>query len=112
MNPRRYVVPGLWVLTADAWFAGPLIGRWAGPAAAVPPAVALLGVVGWDVARRARASSSPAPDDRRFLVAMGVVALLATLVRLPALAAPASLISSDSAVAGIIAQELAAGQRP
>jgi len=34
------------------------------------------------------------------------------VVRLPALAAPGSLISSDSAVAGIIAQELRAGQLP
>src|SRR5262249_27506534 len=40
------------------------------------------------------------------------VVLLATLVRLPALAAPGSLISSDSAVAGIIAQELRDGQLP
>jgi hypothetical protein len=37
---------------------------------------------------------------------------VATLVRLPALAAPGSLISSDSAVAGIIAQDLRAGQLP
>jgi hypothetical protein len=112
MGPLRYVVPGLWALTADAWFQGPIVGRWAGPLAAVPLAVALLAVVGWEIARRPRPSGAAAADDRRFLLAVAVVALLATLVRLPALAAPASLISSDSAVAGIIAQELAAGQRP
>jgi hypothetical protein len=111
MHPLRYVVPGLWVLTADAWFEGPLVGAWAGPRAAIPLALALLAAVGWEIARRPRRDVAGA-DDRRFLLAVAVVALLATLVRLPALAAPASLISSDSAVAGIIAQELAAGQRP
>jgi len=109
-RPRRYVVLGLWVLTVDAWFQGPVVGRWAGPLAALPLAVALLALAGWEIARRPRPAG--AADDRRFLLAVAVVALLATLVRLPALAAPASLISSDSAVAGIIAQELAAGQRP
>ena len=110
MQPRRYLVPGLWVLTVDAWFEGPIVGRWTGPGAALPLAIALLAVVGWEIARRPRPAA--APDDRRFLLAVAVVAMLATLLRLPALAAPASLISSDSAVAGIIAQELAAGQRP
>ena len=112
MEPRRYLVLGLWVLTVDAWFQGPLVGRWAGPLAAIPFAVALLAFAGWEIARRPRPAEAATPDDRRFLLAIAVVALLATLVRLPALAAPASLISSDSAVAGIIAQELAAGQRP
>jgi hypothetical protein len=112
MQPRRYVVLGLWVLTVDAWFEGPIVGRWAGPGAALPLAVALLACIGWEIARRPRPAESAAPDDRRFLLAVAVVAMLATLIRLPALAAPASLISSDSAVAGIIAQELAAGQRP
>jgi hypothetical protein len=108
--PWRYAVPGLWVLTVDAWFGGPIVGRWTGPLAAVPLAAGLLGFMAWEIARRPRPAE--AADDRRFLLAVAVVALLATLVRLPALAAPASLISSDSAVAGIIAQELAAGQRP
>ena len=110
MGPRRYVVLGLWVLAADAWFQGPIVGRWAGPMAAIPLALALLAVVGWDAARRPRPEFGP--EDRRFLWAAAAVALVATLVRLPALNAPASLISSDSAVAGIIAQELAAGQLP
>ena len=112
MPPRRYVVLGLWVLVVDAWFQGPIVGRWVGPLAAVPLAVALLALAGWEIARRPRSAEATAAEDRRFLLAIAVVAVLATLVRLPALAAPASLISSDSAVAGIIAQELAAGQRP
>jgi hypothetical protein len=112
MHPLRYVVLGLWVLVVDAWFEGPLLGRWAGPLAALPLALALLAVAGWAIARRPRFAEGVGAEDRRFLLAATVVALLATLVRLPALAAPASLISSDSAVAGIIAQELAAGQRP
>jgi len=45
---------------------------------------------------------SPGTLARGFVAALAGVWLLATLVRLPALAAPGSLISSDSAVAGII----------
>jgi hypothetical protein len=97
---------------ADAWFQGPLTGRWLAPMAAFPLLVALLAAAGWEVARRAPREGADPAGDRRFLLAAVVVALVATLVRLPALAAPASLISSDRAVAGIIAQELAAGQRP
>src|SRR5688500_14693227 len=109
-SSRRYVVLGLWVLMVDAWFQGPVIGRWLGPAAAIALLIVLAAVAGSHAARRLR-TATLASDDRRFLAAAAVIALLATLVRLPALAAPASLISSDSAVAGIIAQELAAGQR-
>jgi hypothetical protein len=50
-----------------------------------------------------------APADRRFIWAVAALCLVATLFRLPALVAPGSVISSDSAVAGIIAQELRAG---
>ena len=110
-RPRRYVILGLWVLTADAWFQGPITGRWLGPAAAPALLVALIAVLAGPLARRRAAEPAPG-EDRRFLLAAAVVALVATLVRLPALSAPASLISSDSAVAGIIAQELAAGRRP
>jgi hypothetical protein len=95
----------------DAWFCGPILGRWLGPGAAIPLLIALAAMVGSHAARRIR-TVTLTPEDRRFLGAAAVIALVATLVRLPALAAPASLISSDSAVAGIIAQELAAGQRP
>ena len=114
MVPPRYVVLGLWVLTADAWFQGPIVGPFAGPGTALPLAMALLAAIGWAIARRPHpaAAAGATSDDRHFLWAVAVVAMLATVVRLPALAAPASLISSDSAVAGIIAQELAAGQRP
>ncbi len=94
----------------DAWFHGPLLGRFVGPLAAAPLAIALVAAAIWEVAGRRRTAATR--DDRRFRLALLAIALLATLVRLPALAAPASLISSDSAVAGIIAQEIAAGQRP
>src|SRR5688500_19881228 len=97
-SSRRYVVLGLWVLVVDAWFRGPIIGRWLGAAAAIPLLIALIAVTGSHAARRLR-SATLTPDDRRFVGAVAAVALLATLVRLPALAAPASLISSDSAVA-------------
>ena len=98
------------MLATDAWFQGPIVGRLAGPAAAIPLAVALVALGAWSVARRPPAP--PGSDARRHGLAFLAVALVATLLRLPALAAPASLISSDSAVAGIIAQELAAGLRP
>jgi hypothetical protein len=107
---RRYLVLGLWIATVDAWFQGPVVGRVAGPLAAVPLGVALVAAVLW--ARAGQPRSPATGGDRRFMLAVAGVALLATLVRLPALAAPASLISSDSAVAGIIAQEIAGGQRP
>jgi len=114
-----YAALGLWVLVADAWFHGPLIGRWIGPQAAGPLLIALLALGVWAIQSRRGGGASATADDPiidhsrgRFLIAVAVIALLATLVRLPALGAPASLISSDSAVAGIIAQELAAGQRP
>jgi hypothetical protein len=110
VNPRRYALLGLWILATDAWFQGPIVGPRAGPLAAIPLALALAGLAAWSASRRPRPAAGP--DDRRLLLAVLAVALVATLIRLPALAAPASLISSDSAVAGIIAQELAAGQRP
>src|SRR6186997_719595 len=93
--PWRYFVSALWVVLVDAWYGGPLVGRWAGPWAALPVALALLAVLGlwW----RDRAPAAPDPDRRGFALAVLGIALVATLVRLPALAAPASLISSDSA---------------
>jgi hypothetical protein len=105
-----YAALGLWVLAADAWFKGPLLR------ARVPPAVAglLLALAGL-AAVRAFAARGAGPDAERraplLAMTLGMFAL-ATLVRLPALVAPGSLISSDSAVAGIIAQELRAGQTP
>ena len=98
---RRWTYAALvgWVLAVDAWFQGPLLGGRVPPAAG---AVVLLVVL---VALGARAASARA-RPRAFLLLVAGMLLLATLVRLPALAAPGSLISSDSAVAGIIAQEL------
>ena len=95
----------------DAWFQGPLLGRWT-PRAAIPAALALGAVVAIGGGLRRRPRKDKDPDRGRLALAVLGVALVATLVRLPALAAPASLISSDSAVAGIIAQEIAAGQLP
>src|SRR6185436_6053452 len=67
-------------------------------------ALGLLAARGaWRLLPAARAASD-------FTAALCGVLALAALVRLPAVVAPAGLISSDSAVAGIIAQELSAGQ--
>jgi hypothetical protein len=101
---RAYAALAGWVLAVDAWFAGPLLGGRVPPAAGA----ALLAVLlGWALARRAR---RPGPRGKTFAWAVAGMLLLATLVRLPALRAPGSLVSSDSAVAGIIAQELREGQ--
>jgi len=99
----------LWVLGADAWFHGPILrDRLGAPAALLLLLAAVLAAL---AARRFGRSPRVAAD--RGLVAVVVAACaLATLVRVPALAAPGSLISSDSAVAGIIAQEVRAGQLP
>ena len=97
----------LWVLGLDAWFHGPILhDRLSAPAAVL---LLLAGVVAALMALRAGGGPRL---TRGFAVASAGVCLLATVVRLPALAAPGSLISSDSAVAGIIAQELRAGQVP
>ena len=97
-----YVALALWTLLADAWFAGPLLGRWSSPwlAAAL---VVLLGAVA--LAHRVRE-----PFDRRFAALVLAVLSLATLVRLPALLHPAGVVTGDSAVNGIIADELRAGR--
>ncbi|HEV8255302.1 MAG TPA: hypothetical protein VGQ78_11120 [Vicinamibacteria bacterium] len=98
----------LWILLLEAWFQGPLLGRWLGRRSALVLAALVLGVV---AARAAMALRRRRPD-RRFIALVASVLALATLVRWPALKAPASLISSDSAVAGIIAQELRAAEWP
>ena len=98
----------LWVVGLDAWFHGPLLHDHVGPLAALLLLVAAAGA----------GATALAASPRRIAPSTGLAAgaaavvLLATLVRLPALAAPGSLISSDSAVAGIIAQELRDGQLP
>jgi len=96
----------LWVLLAEVWFRGPLIGARLPLWTSAVLGLALLVAVG------ARAGRALATTERGAWGAFAAVAALATLVRLPALAAPASLLSSDSAVAGIIAQELRAGHLP
>lgn len=97
----------LWVLGLDAWLHGPILRDRLGPLAALLLllAAAVAAVMGRDPLR-------PITFTRGFAVAVAGVCLVATLARLPALAAPGSLISSDSAVAGIIAQDLRAGQLP
>jgi hypothetical protein len=104
-----FVALAAWVLAADAWFQGPLLGG------RVPPAagawlLAVLALAVLALATRERGVRHAAPRSRSFLWAVAGMLLLATLVRLPALRAPGSLISSDSAVAGIIAQELRSGE--
>jgi hypothetical protein len=94
----------LWVVLLEAWFQGPLLGRWLGPRSALVIALVVLGAAAARL-RRCR-------PDLRFVALVAAALALATLVRWPALAAPASLISSDSAVAGIIAEELRAGEWP
>src|SRR5687768_15093300 len=107
MAASRYAFLGLVVLLLDAWFQGPLLGGRVGVLAAVPLALAAAAVGGAAARRR-----PPPVPDRRLVALVVAVLALATVIRLPALFAPASLISSDSAVAGIIAQDLHAGRLP
>jgi hypothetical protein len=110
-----YVALALWVALVDVWFHGPLSGG-AGPPWVALLLAAALGVALVAAGRAWRAGTitpadgvSHAPASVAVVVAALVVA---SLVRLPALANPDGLISSDSAIAGIIAQELRAGQLP
>ena len=103
-----YVALAVWVLLLDAWFQGPILGRRVPILAAVP----LLAVLVAILVVRHRSRAVPRVVDRRFALAVSGMLLLATLVRVPVLRAPGSLISSDSAVAGIIAQELRSGHLP
>src|SRR6185436_2801567 len=115
-DPRRegarrklaYAALAVWVLTLEAWFQGPILGGRV-PVFAAAPLLALLVVI---LVVRHRARADRRAVDRRFAVAVGGMLVLATLVRWPALLAPGSLVSSDSAVAGIIAQELRRGHLP
>jgi len=97
----------LWVLGVDAWFHGPILRDRLG----VPVAVLLLVAAAAAGVVARRGADRPRFDSGLAAAALAAC-LLATLVRLPALAAPGSLVSSDSAVAGIIAQEVRAGQLP
>jgi 4-amino-4-deoxy-L-arabinose transferase-like glycosyltransferase len=103
-----YAALAAWVLALDAWFQGPILGGRA-PIVLAGPLLALLIAI---LVVRHRSGARPRSVDRRFALAVAVMLLLATLVRWPALRAPGSLVSSDSAVAGIIAQELRHGHVP
>jgi hypothetical protein len=103
-----YAALGGWVLAVDAWFQGPLLRGRAGPAFGAGLVLAVLLVLAVGAARRFSARARPASFG---LLVAGML-LLATLVRLPALVVPGSLISSDSAVAGIIAQEVREERKP
>jgi hypothetical membrane protein len=103
------VALALWVLLLEAWFRGPVLGRFAGAGVAAILVAALAVAVGLHLS--ASRAGKPAVDRALALVVLATLAA-ATLVRLPALAAPAGLISSDSAVAGFIAQDLRAGKLP
>src|SRR5919108_4630861 len=84
-----------WILTLDAWFQGPLLGGRAGRGTA---ALLLLAVAVLVLVSAGRGAAGAAVTDR-FGWAVAGMLLVATVVRLPALAAPGSVISSDSAVA-------------
>jgi hypothetical protein len=103
-----YLALAVWVLLVEAWFQGPILGGRVPIAAAVPLLAVLIAIL----VIRHRSHAVPRAPDRRFTLAVSAMLLLATLVRVPVLRAPGSLISSDSAVAGIIAQELRSGHLP
>ena len=103
-----YADLALWVLALEAWFQGPILGGRVPVAVAAP----LLGLLLGMLLVRHRCRPDRRPVDRRFALAVAGMLVLATLVRWPALRAPGSLVSSDSAVAGIIAQELRRGHLP
>jgi hypothetical protein len=103
-----YAALAVWVLALEAWFQGPILGGRA-PIVVAAPLLALLVAI---LVVRRRSRPDPRPVDRRFALAVAGMLILATLVRWPALRAPGSLVSSDSAVAGIIAQELRRGHLP
>jgi 4-amino-4-deoxy-L-arabinose transferase-like glycosyltransferase len=109
-NRRRlaYAALALWILLLDAWFQGPILGGRA-PIGLAGPLFLVLVVV---LVVRHRSRVVRKPVDRSFALAVAGMLVLATLVRWPALRAPGSLVSSDSAVAGIIAQELRSGYLP
>src|SRR6185503_13613683 len=89
-----YAALGGWVLAVDAWFQGPLLGG------RVPPATGAWLLLGLAIALGVRAlrGGRLRPRSPALVLVVASMLLLATLVRLPALAAPGSLISSDSAV--------------
>ena len=106
-SSRGLLVAGLlWVVLIEVWFQGPVLGGILPRRAAWLPFLSILALCGY-------AAFVALPRARAFRtlgLAVTCVLALAILVRLPALIAPAGLLSSDSAVAGLIAEELSAGQ--
>ena len=103
-----YAALAVWVMALEAWFQGPILGGRV-PVVVAAPLLALLVAI---LVGRHRYHADRRTVDRGFALAVGGMLVLATLVRWPALMAPGSLVSSDSAVAGIIAQELRRGHVP
>ncbi len=95
----------LWIVLLEIWFQGPVLGRWLPRALAALPALLLLLLAARGVARQAPVIRG----QKALLAVLAGTVVLAIAARLPALVAPAGLLSSDSAVAGIIAQEMKAG---
>src|SRR5688572_26423516 len=93
---RPWITLALWVLLLEVWFEGPLLGRRLAGRGASILLVALL-VAAAPVVREAVRRASRL--GRHFWLLVGAAGIVATVVRLPAIAAPASLISSDSAIA-------------
>jgi hypothetical protein len=96
----------LWLVLVEGWFHGPSGLRFGPRVAAALLSLLVAGLVVLVVGRRRP------PVDRPQWLAIALVLTVATLVRMPAFLAPGSVISSDSAVAGIIAQELRSGYSP
>jgi hypothetical protein len=96
----------VWLVLVEGWFHGPSGLRFGPRLAAVLLVLLVAGLVALSASRNRQSA-----DRREWLAVAGVLAF-ATLVRMPAFLAPGSVISSDSAVAGIIAQELRGGYGP
>ena len=103
-----YACLALWVLLADAWFGGPLFHAFR-PGIAAFVVLLLLGVGGLYWRTRPHVVAESDTSDRRLPWIVAGMLVLATLVRLPALLAPYSVISGDSAVNGIVAREIRTG---
>jgi len=108
MAALPYAALVLWTLLADAWFRGPIFRHRGGPGIATLIGAVLVVVVVAALLRRKEGLAL----DRRFTAVAGGLLLLATLVRLPALFNPSGVITGDSAVNGIVADELRAGRIP
>ena len=105
MAALPYAALALWTLLADAWFHGPIFGARGGPWVVIALALLLAFAITAAVRRGADRGA-----DRPPALAIAGLLLLATIVRLPALLNPAGVITGDSAINGIVADELRAGR--